>query len=266
MASEDTHISRRHVDQLLQALMSPPAATLKDLAGWINCEIRPIISYRLLLCGIGTASSSASEIRDVVRFGSGHLPHGDLSPRYRSVLQSASQCWNKARRPILLAAHDVTSEMVRTKLADISDLMDAPNIAIHGSSCDAANISSIFVLAGSSSAVLEDYAHVLYLLAPYLHTALQQALSTAQHEQSVSKVAFNNTSKLTHREQQVLEWLRLGKTNSEIGQLLGISDKTAKTHVQAILSKLGVANRGQAVAITSGSLVVARHEDDQLVQ
>lgn len=48
---------------------------------------------------------------------------------------------------------------------------------------------------------------------------------------------------LTDREQQVAGWLVAGKTNAEIGVILGISPATAKTHVERILRKARVENR-----------------------
>ncbi|GHO99874.1 LuxR family transcriptional regulator [Reticulibacter mediterranei] len=53
---------------------------------------------------------------------------------------------------------------------------------------------------------------------------------------------------LTSREQEVLEWLSQGASNQEIAQALVIAPNTVKRHVQAILAKLGVRNRTQAVA------------------
>jgi len=52
---------------------------------------------------------------------------------------------------------------------------------------------------------------------------------------------------LTPREVQVLELLAEGLANKAIADRLGISDQTAKFHVAAILGKLGVANRTEAV-------------------
>ena len=54
------------------------------------------------------------------------------------------------------------------------------------------------------------------------------------------------TNHLTRREQEVLELIRLGLTNEEIAQRLGISLDGAKYHVSQILSKLGVATREEA--------------------
>jgi two-component system NarL family response regulator len=54
--------------------------------------------------------------------------------------------------------------------------------------------------------------------------------------------------RLSPREQQTLELVRRGLTNKDIGTALGVSENTAKAHVKAILLKLGVADRAEAVA------------------
>jgi DNA-binding CsgD family transcriptional regulator len=53
---------------------------------------------------------------------------------------------------------------------------------------------------------------------------------------------------LTHRECDVLFWLCQGKTNSEIGRILGIAERTAETHALHIYPKMGVENRYTAIA------------------
>ncbi|HEU5432140.1 MAG TPA: response regulator transcription factor [Thermomicrobiales bacterium] len=54
---------------------------------------------------------------------------------------------------------------------------------------------------------------------------------------------------LTRRELQVLQGISAGRTNAEIGDELGISAQTVKNHVTAILRKLGVSDRTQAVVL-----------------
>ena len=51
---------------------------------------------------------------------------------------------------------------------------------------------------------------------------------------------------LTPRQWEVLELVRQGKTNPEIGRSLGISPDGAKFHVSEIITKLGVRDREEA--------------------
>ncbi|HML24062.1 MAG TPA: response regulator transcription factor [Aggregatilinea sp.] len=56
----------------------------------------------------------------------------------------------------------------------------------------------------------------------------------------------DNPETLTERETEVLRLLAMGYANKEIAASLIIGEKTVKTHVSNILSKLGVASRTQA--------------------
>lgn len=53
---------------------------------------------------------------------------------------------------------------------------------------------------------------------------------------------------LTSREREVLRWLARGKTNAEIGVILGISTATVGKHLEHIYPKLGVENRTAAAS------------------
>ena len=57
-----------------------------------------------------------------------------------------------------------------------------------------------------------------------------------------------STGRLTPREHEVLLLLAQGKSNAQIAECLVVSVAAAKYHVGSILSKLGVANRTEAVA------------------
>lgn len=54
---------------------------------------------------------------------------------------------------------------------------------------------------------------------------------------------------LTAREAEILSWVVQGKTNPEIGIILGIQLTTVKKHLESIFTKLGVENRTAAVTL-----------------
>ena len=75
-------------------------------------------------------------------------------------------------------------------------------------------------------------------LDPAVAKRLMQSLRTPKPQEIVEP--------LTDREREVLVLVARGETNKEIGRHLGISERTARTHVSNILGKLGLASRTQA--------------------
>lgn len=51
----------------------------------------------------------------------------------------------------------------------------------------------------------------------------------------------------THREEELLELLGKGLHNRELGQVLGVSEDTVKSHLKSLFRKLGVSDRAEAV-------------------
>ncbi|SNY39093.1 helix-turn-helix transcriptional regulator [Paractinoplanes atraurantiacus] len=64
--------------------------------------------------------------------------------------------------------------------------------------------------------------------------------------------------RLTRRELQVLQELGKGSSNRQIARQLFIAEKTASVHVSNILTKLGVASRGEAAAMAYRAGLVPR--------
>jgi DNA-binding NarL/FixJ family response regulator len=56
---------------------------------------------------------------------------------------------------------------------------------------------------------------------------------------------------LTPRERRVLRGIGEGKSNREIADVLGVSEKTVKNHVTKLLGKLGLQRRTQAAVLAS---------------
>ena len=108
-----------------------------------------------------------------------------------------------------------------------------------------AGAGSCFVLFGMPHKPGQRHAYFLRLLLPYLHLAL----AGLAREPAAPSAAARPVSA---REAEVLHWLRLGKSNGEIAQILGISGLTVKNHLQRLYRLLGVSNRTQAVMRSVG--------------
>lgn len=60
---------------------------------------------------------------------------------------------------------------------------------------------------------------------------------------------------LTPRETEVLSWLAKGKTNRDIGDILGMSHRTVNKHLEHVFEKLGVETRAAAAALATSHML-----------
>lgn len=60
-----------------------------------------------------------------------------------------------------------------------------------------------------------------------------------------------STAMLTPRETEVLSWIAKGKTNRDVGEILGMSPRTVNKHLEHVFEKLGVETRAAAAALAS---------------
>ena len=59
---------------------------------------------------------------------------------------------------------------------------------------------------------------------------------------------------LTPRETEVLSWVAKGKTNRDVGDILGLSPRTVNKHLEHVFEKLGVETRAAATALAGREL------------
>ena len=87
-----------------------------------------------------------------------------------------------------------------------------------------------------------------------LGTLLRNLIDTSR----AADQALQRFMRLTRREKEVLELLVEGCSHEALADILGISPQTARTHVQNVISKLGVHSRLEAVALAVDHRLVQR--------
>ncbi len=92
-------------------------------------------------------------------------------------------------------------------------------------------------------------AHALAALA----SAAAERLGMVPLRRNADALRGDSPGSLTRREREVAAHLADGLTNKQIAALLHISERTAESHVQHILTKLGFTNRAQVAAWASAS-------------
>ncbi|SFV14609.1 XrtB/PEP-CTERM-associated transcriptional regulator EpsA [Pseudoduganella namucuonensis] len=125
------------------------------------------------------------------------------------------------------------------------------NVLLHGTERLPGG-ASCFALFGMPHRPGPRQGYFLELLLPHLHLALMRLRADAEGEAYAGVAAAGQPARprrqVSQRELEILHWVREGKSNDEVGQILGISGYTVKNHLQRIYKTLGVSNRAQAVA------------------
>jgi len=101
-------------------------------------------------------------------------------------------------------------------------------------------LSTIFTFAGTRRSFGYHQKEIIAILSPHLHQALVRIYKKSQ--KGISET-------LSNREEEVMRWMKEGKTNWEISIILSISERTVKFHVQNIERKLNAVNKAHAIAI-----------------
>lgn len=212
---------------------------------WTQGDLQALLPHDTLICAAGDLSDFSARLdaftpapfstRKLELLGN---PDNGLIPRLTRYWQ-AGGC-----EPVLLF-DAYPDDRERCFLMREIRLMELVNCAAHGVIDCHSGCGVLFAFFGVRDGLCGKFRHGLELLVPHLYMAYQRTI-LAQSEPAAAEA--DECLVLSEREREILHWIRIGKTNQEIGQILNISPYTVKNHVQKILRKLNVSNRTQAVA------------------
>lgn len=139
------------------------------------------------------------------------------------------------------------SEREFIKNLRLLNIIDGISVPIHGPS------GCMAILCFASSQIINLESDIEESLSFFAIILMQAISRIMEYKKSNSK-----NYDLTNREKEALKWAIEGKTNWEIGVLMGVSARTAQFHITNCQTKLGVSNRTQAAikAVTNGIIKI----------
>ena len=240
-------LSAREQEYLLGAIEA--AVRVRDLRQfflWAQGQLQALLPHRLMLC-LQMDEFGAVQRVDAVHGGlfDAATLRALTQPGEGLAVRIAAHCRGSERLPAITGTGRRAGDAILAGFRRELQQLGFDHLAVHGSG-PVAGRATMFVLCGWQSPPSARQAHFLALLLPHLHLALLKAASEGRRDRSPSAAAIARP--LSLREREILGWLRDGKSNFEIGLILGISPLTVKHHLQRIYRTLGVCNRSHALA------------------
>jgi transcriptional regulator EpsA len=236
-----------------------------DLLFWLQGEVQRFLPHEIMLSAWGD-------------FRLGLIAHDIVSPlpgvrtgrtRLRSVSPMLSGMFERwlelGRTPFVMRLGEAGFDFDDTSLeSDVGvALRRVRSVLVHGICDERGRHDCLYLLLSTGAFDTEAPRAAMEVLLPYLDTAMRQVpllQADAPPAAATEDASFNaGESPLSEREVEIMTWVKLGKTNQEVGMILDISAFTVKNHLKRIFRKLDVFNRMQAVAKFESSSLHATH-------
>ncbi len=212
---------------------------------WTQGLLQNLIRHELLVCALRNAEPMSFHVDSFATSPVEPAFFSDMFRRDTSVVPHLIKTWeDNDFRPVICQMGS-GSPYAGSALARELNQIGTSILLAHGTFDVFGRLASFFAFACQSEAIGSKQPYLAELVVPFLHPAwVRTQVNRPAESASASAPA---AGLLTSREQEILKWIHMGKSNIEIGTILAISPLTVKNHVQKILRKLNVQNRTQAV-------------------
>jgi transcriptional regulator EpsA len=212
---------------------------------WSQGLLQSLIRHELLICTLCQGKPPAFRADGFSMTAPDPSTFSDLFLRDTGVAPALLKAWEERRyQPAVI--EPASGTLPAGPFSRELERLGATQLLVHGLHDSDGRAISLFTFACRPGSVGSRQAYLAQLLAPALHAAWVRTQLQRRSDGTTAERAAGQ-SVLTVREQDILKWIYLGKSNFEIGAILKISPLTVKNHVQKILRKLNVVNRTQAI-------------------
>ncbi|MDO9279991.1 MAG: transcriptional regulator EpsA [Polaromonas sp.] len=225
-----------------------------EILKWLQGPIQEYLQHEIMISAWGD-------------FGTGAILNDIISPRQdiRSISSESKsitpliselyQNWiTNKNRPLSLNVGNNGFQIISTgHRKEIKKYLgEMKSVIVHGINDERGGLNSLYMMFSSKKYYNEEDRKAIAYMLPHIDFALRQVPHLSHQVHPKNKVAASasvnpQTNELSGREMEVMHWVTLGKTNSEIGSILNISTFTVKNHMCRVFKKINVSNRAQAV-------------------
>ncbi len=212
---------------------------------WTQGLLQNLVKHKVLICAVRDARQESYLVEAIVAAPLEPSPFCDAFRQDVTLVPHLVKTWEDNRFQPVICDAGPGGPFGRGPLAHELSRAGAERVLAHGTYDAFGKLASLFLFADRYPAIGPKQVRLAEILVPFLHLAwLRLQIGWAAKGEGAAPAGQRI---LTEREQEILNWIHLGKSNIEIGAILGISPLTVKNHVQKILRKLNVQNRAQAV-------------------
>lgn len=239
-------LSARELERLMHVVHSSLEVRRRNqFFLWVQGQLQSLVPHEVMVCAYGDHARRSLVIE---HFSSYPLAEQDVAgivdPEGGLMVQGVRAWAERGERVVLVCSSHRDSALFK-RFESTLFRHALPNLAVHGMPVLSGAPGTYFAFANLPQPLGARQGYLIEILTPYIHSAFVRML--AQERQETFEVPAVDRL-ITSREIEILQWVRDGKSNQEIGRILSISPLTVKNHVQKILKKLNVQNRAQAVA------------------
>lgn len=221
-----------------------------QLLHWLQGEMQRLLPHDVLIAAWGDFSLGLVQL-DIVSSNPAVRTRHVGEYAVMSLVRKLFDWWyTGGRRPTSI---DTSSNNWFEDLTDDHEMAAVirrmRTATVHGIKDERGRHDCLYIALSSQPASSPFVGEMLETLLPYIDTAMRQVPVLAAEQSDADQPDHNPiNTQLSGREVEIMDWVRQGKTNYEIGMILNISAFTVKNHVQRILRKLNVTNRAQAAS------------------
>ena len=213
--------------------------------GWTQGLLQNLVPHEFLVCALRNADATSFHVDSFVTSAVEPTLISDSFCRDTVLVPHLIKTWEDGQFHPVSCGPLPSSPFAQSSFGQEVARSGADCVLAHGTYDVFGKLVSLFCFACRRESITARTPRFVELIVPFLHLAWTRIRITRPTDVPGSTPA--GAVLLTTREQEILKWIHLGKSNIEIGMILGISPLTVKNHVQHILRKLNVQNRAQAV-------------------